>query len=137
LSAIGNGGFEVQSSRFAAPRAFGAKVHSTRRGKGGSGVPPLIFHSQEAGRLFHFIGRKMGAKKWEQAFFLPVALPVLDEWQVFYHGRAPEFFIWLYSLIFTCTDLYQPQPGWAELQQAAGPSAFFEPAFAACPCAVK
>jgi hypothetical protein len=33
--------------------------------------------------------------------------------------RARDFFIWLYSLIFTCTHLCQTQLGRAELQQAA------------------
>jgi hypothetical protein len=70
-SAVVSSKFKVQGSSFATPKAFGARVHGGKRRKGGSGVPPLIYHGQEAGRLFHRIGKKTGAKTWEQAIFLP------------------------------------------------------------------
>jgi hypothetical protein len=78
LSAIGSDGLQS--------RAFGdggCKGHAMKHRKGGSGVPPLIFHSHEAGRLFHFIGKKMGAKGQEQAII--AALSVHREWQTHYH----------------------------------------------------
>ncbi len=87
-----NSRFKIQGSRFATSKASGQelKVHRTKHGEGGSGVPPLIFQSQKGGRHFHFTGRKTGAKRWEQAIFRTVVLPVLDEWQVFFfifHAR--------------------------------------------------
>jgi hypothetical protein len=68
---------------FAIPKSFGARVHTTQHRKGGSGVPPLYLHRQEAGRLFHFEGKKMGAKTYEQEipapefFRPPFCLPVV------------------------------------------------------------
>jgi hypothetical protein len=92
LSQIGSGEFKVQSSRFKV-QGSRSKVHSTKQWKGGSGVPPLFFHGQEAGRLFHFAGKKMGAKRREQEISPPVALLVLRNWQMVFHFlRAPIIF---------------------------------------------
>jgi hypothetical protein len=50
-------------SRIGTPKAFGARAHNTEHRKSGSGVPPLFFRGQEAGRVLHFAGKKMEAKR--------------------------------------------------------------------------
>jgi hypothetical protein len=38
------------------PEGIRGEGHTVMHGKGGRGVPPLFFHGEEAGRLFHFKG---------------------------------------------------------------------------------
>jgi hypothetical protein len=93
--------------------------------KGGSGVPPLFFHRQEAGRLFHLTVRKMGAKRLEQDIF-PPRFFCLPPFRLIPSGwcsciaDARDFFSWLYSLVLTCTGLYWPQAARAELHLVRG-----------------